>query len=79
MDTISKMAERQIQRHQVLQDTIRTAGFSTHDLADHVNPQNLEPKSRELFIQLTSSIQAMDKPLQAKPRDKGYDGSFNIG
>jgi hypothetical protein len=79
MSALIQMAESQAQRHQALKISIQAAGFDYRDLADSVNPQNLEPKSRDMFIQLIGSIQVLNNPLQAKSRQKGHDNSFSLG
>lgn len=79
MSALTQMAERQIQRHQDLQSSIQAAGYSYSDLADSVNPQNLEPASRDMFIQLSAGVQALSNPQQARSRAKGHDNSFSLG
>lgn len=79
MSALTQMAERQIQRHQDLQSTVQAAGFSYSDLADGVNPQNLEPRSRDMYIKLSAGVQALSNTQQARSRAKSHDNSFSLG
>jgi hypothetical protein len=79
MSALIQIAERQTQRHQDLKGSIHAAGFDYRDLAGSVNPQNLEPKSRDMFIQLSVSVELLSSPLIAKSRQKGRENSFSLG